>query len=200
MAAGPAGGTSPAGTGSTGEAGGTGRVFLHFTMSLDGFIADAAGGLDWAAGFTGLSAETVTAIIESIGAALGGRHGYDVAAAAGGARLYGGAWDGPVFVLTHRPGDVPADPDVTFLSGTLGEAVGTARAAAGGKDVVIVGAGIGQQCLAQGLADEVLLHVVPVVLGGGIRLFAASAAPVTLRPVSVELSGDVTTMRYAVLR
>jgi dihydrofolate reductase len=65
---------------------------------------------------------------------------------------------------------------------------------------VIVGASIGQQCLAQGLADEVLLHVVPVVLGGGIRLFAASDVPVIMRPVSVGQSGDVTTMRYAVVR
>jgi dihydrofolate reductase len=194
------GGADPAGAGGARDAGGTGRVFLHFTMSLDGFIADAAGGLDWTAGFTGLSAETVTAIIESIGAALGGRHGYDVAAARGGARLYGGAWDGPVFVLTHRPGDVPADPGVTFLSGNVREAVDTARAAAGGKDVVIVGASIGQQCLAQGLADEVLLHVVPVVLGGGIRLFTAADVPVIMRPVSVDQSGDVTTMRYAVVR
>jgi dihydrofolate reductase len=183
---------------------GAGKVFLHFTMSLDGFIADTAGGLDWAFAFAGPpeeEAEAIRKITASIGAALGGRHGYDLGMMRGSKKLYGGTWSGPQFVLTHHPGDAPADPAVTFLSGSLREAVDTARAAAGGKDVVVVGASIARQCLAEGLADEILLHLVPIVLGDGLRLFASpSALPITLKPVTAGQSGDVTDLRFKVVR
>jgi dihydrofolate reductase len=177
-----------------------GQVLIHFTMSLDGFVADTEGNLDWAFGFGGPSAAAVQAIIASIGAALAGRRGYDQGMMRG-AKLYGGAWSGPQFVLTHRPAEPPADPSVTFLHGSLREAVATARAAAGGKYVVVVGASIARQCLAEGLADEILLHLVPVVLGDGIRLFGGPLPrPVALRPVSVGRSGDVTDLRFSVIR
>jgi dihydrofolate reductase len=174
-----------------------GKVFVHFTMSLDGFIADTTGRLDWAFRFGGLSATAVRKITDSIGAVLAGRRGYDLGMMRGDQKVYGGSWSGPQFVLTHRPGDVPADPSVTFLSGSIRDAVGTARAAAGGKDVVVMGASMAQQCLAEGLVDEILLHLMPIVLGDGIRLFAGPLQqPITLRPVSVEQSGDVTSLRF----
>jgi hypothetical protein len=81
---------------------GAGKVFLHFTMSLDGFIADTEGRLDWAFRFAGPAADAVTQLVGSIGAALGGRRGYDRGMMRGEAKLYGGAWSGPQFVLTHR--------------------------------------------------------------------------------------------------
>jgi dihydrofolate reductase len=178
-----------------------GKVFLHFTMSLDGFVADSSGGLSWAFRFAGPSADAVREMIASIGAALGGRRGYDKGMMRGEAKLYGGAWTGPQFVFTHRPGDATPDPAVTFLSGSLRDAIQTARAAARGLDVVIVGVSIAQQCLAEGLADEILIHLVPVVLGNGIRLFAnSSAPPVTLEPISTGRSGDLTDLRFKVVR
>lgn len=176
-----------------------GKVFIHATISLDGFIADPDGSLDWAFRFPGPSAPAVREIIASIGAVVAGRHGYDLGMMRGGKKVYGGAWSGPQFVLTHRPGDAPQDPAITFLSGGIRQAVETARAAAGGKDVVIMGANVAQQCLADGLADEILLHVVPLLLGEGIRLFASPAArPVTLEPISVAQSGQVTDLRFRV--
>lgn len=178
-----------------------GKVLLHFTMSLDGFVADSGGGLGWAFQFAGPSADTIREIVVSIGAALGGRRGYDQGMMRGEAKLYGGAWTGPQFVLTHRPADVPPDPAVRFLSGSLRDAVQTARAAARGQHVVIVGASIARQCLSEGLADELLIHLVPIVLGDGIRLFAGSSAPpVVLEPVSVGRSGDLTDLRFKVVR
>src|SRR5262249_49508621 len=93
---------------------GAGKVFIHFTMSMDGFIADAGGGLDWAFGFAGPSPAAVRKITDPIGAMLAGRHGYDLAMIRGDMKIYGGAWTGPQFVLTHRPGDTPADPSITF--------------------------------------------------------------------------------------
>jgi dihydrofolate reductase len=174
---------------------GAGKVFIHFTMSLDGFIADAEGRVDWAFGFGGPSPQEVREIIASIGAALAGRRGYDLGMMRG-AKLYGGAWSGPQFVLTHRPGDAPAGPSVTFLSGSVREAVETARTAAGGKDVVVVGASIAQQCLAEGLVDEILIHLVPVLLGGGVPLFASNASgPINLEKLSIAESGSVVTLR-----
>ena len=88
---------------------------------------------------------------------------------------------------------------VTFLSGSH-EAVETARAAARGKDVVVLGANIDRQCLAEGLADEILIHLVPIVLGDGIRLFASPASPVAFKPVSVGQSGDLTDLRFKIVR
>jgi dihydrofolate reductase len=105
-------------------------------------------------------------------------------------------------VRPHSPARAgSAGPSVTFLSGSVGHAVQTARAAAAGKDVVVVGASIAQQCLAEKLADEILLHVVPIVLGDGIRLFASPSVPsIRLEPVSVRQSGDLADLRFKVVR
>jgi dihydrofolate reductase len=112
------------------EGAGPAKVFIHFTMSLDGFIADVGGRLDWAFGFSGPSPAAVRKITNAIGAVLAGRHGYDLGMMRGDMKVYGGAWSGPQFVLPHRPGDAPADPSITFLSCGIAEAVSTARAAA----------------------------------------------------------------------
>ena len=72
------------------------------------------------------------------------------------------------FVLTHKPPD-PPDPEVTFLSGDIGEAVATALDAADGKNLEILGADVAGQCLRRGLVDEILVYVMPVLLGDGIR-------------------------------
>ncbi len=84
-------------------------------------------------------------------------------------------FSGPVFVLTHRPPQEPP-PGITYLSGDISEAVATARAAAGGKDVEILGADVAGQCLERGLVDEILVYVLPVLLGDGIGISASRAA------------------------
>jgi dihydrofolate reductase len=75
----------------------------------------------------------------------------------GVAGIYGGAWSGPVFVLTHRPEDPPVD-GVTFLSGGVEEAVATTRAVAGGRDIEVFGANLAAQCLDARLVDEMVVH------------------------------------------
>ena len=82
---------------------------------------------------------------------------------------------GPVFVLTHRPPEPPG-PEVTYLTGDIGEAVATARSAAGGKNLEILGADVAGQCLRRELVDEILVYVLPVLLGEGIR-FSPRASP-----------------------
>jgi dihydrofolate reductase len=85
----------------------------------------------------------------------------------------------PVFVVTHRGQDRidKGDTSYTFVTGGIGEAVSRARAAAGGKDVLLAGGvSVAQQALDAGLADEVVLHVVPRLVGRGVRLFGAARA------------------------
>ena len=74
-------------------------------------------------------------------------------------------FSGPTFVLTHRPPD-PPDPDVTYLSGDIAEAVATALDAARGKNLQILGTEA-SQCLRRGLVDEIMVVVLPVLLGDG---------------------------------
>src|SRR5213596_411787 len=77
-------------------------------------------------------------------------------------------FSGSMFLLTHRPLDRP-DPDVRILSGDIGEAVATALDAAGDKDLEVLGADVTGQCLQRGLVDEILVFVLPVLLGEGVR-------------------------------
>jgi dihydrofolate reductase len=69
--------------------------------------------------------------------------------------IYGGEWRGPVFVLTHRSRDEVPHDTVTFLAVPLAEALATARTAANGKNVVIFGDNLAQQCLREGILDEI---------------------------------------------
>lgn len=143
-------------------------------MSLDGFIAGPGDSMDWVFDFA--TPEEFPAIIAATGAMLSGRRSYDVGQRDAGkpsGEAYGGAWQGPSFVLTHRP---PADPDVTFLSGDIEPAVAIATAAAGDRDLVVVGADVSRQCLDRGLVDEILVLVLPVLLGAGTRFYSSAAA------------------------
>ena len=79
-----------------------------------------------------------------------------------------------MFVLTHSPPEPPG-PEVTYLTGDIGEAVATARSAAGGKNLEILGADVAGQCLRRELVDEILVYVLPVLLGDGIRSLTPSS-------------------------
>ncbi|GAB3885460.1 dihydrofolate reductase family protein [Kibdelosporangium lantanae] len=158
----------------------TGKVVLHFAMSLDGFVAgpghDATG---WTAGVT-FRPGMVDEYVPTIGAVLGGRAGWDHA---GDQRPYGGVWQGPIFVLTHHPEDARPAPDVTFLNCGPAEAVRIALEAAGGRNVEVHSPTIGRQLLDLGLVDEIDLHVAPVLLGDGVRLYDnPGGKPVLLSP------------------
>ena len=86
----------------------------------------------------------------------------------------------PVFVLTHRGQeriDKSGGTSYTFVTGGIEQAVEKARAAAAGKDILLAGGvSIAQQALAAGLVDEVVLHVVPKLVGRGLRLFGDAQA------------------------
>lgn len=145
-----------------------GKVLWHFTMSLDGFVAGPGHTMDW---MTGLSVRSglIEEYATTTGAVLGGRDGFDAYPDVSG--IYGGSWQGPVFVLTHHPEDAQAADGVTFLSCDVAEAVRIGLTAAGGKNLEVFSATIGRQLLERGLIDEIDLHIAPVLLGDGIRLF-----------------------------
>ena len=102
-----------------------------------------------------------------------------------------------MFVLTHRPPE-PLDSAVTFLTGDIEEAVATARIAAGSKNLEILGADVACQCLRRGLVDEILVYVIPVLLGDGIRFSCPGIARMDLEPISSTQSGAVTILRFRV--
>jgi dihydrofolate reductase len=107
----------------------------------------------------------------------------------------------PVFVLTHHAREplTLGETTFTFVTGGIEEALGHAREAAAGKDVMIGGgASVIDQYLAAGLVDELELDVAPVILGGGARLFAGVGPGLALEQVrSVEAPG-VTHLAYRV--
>jgi dihydrofolate reductase len=108
----------------------------------------------------------------------------------------------PVFVLTHHPREpLPMQGGTTFNFVTDGPeaALEQALAAAGEKDVGLAGgADVAQQYLAAGLLDEVQIHLVPVFLGDGVRLFDNLDERVKLEPTRVIESPAVTHLRYRV--
>jgi dihydrofolate reductase len=174
------------------------KVLWHVTASLDGFIASADGSPGWMfeAGHAGpLGGE----VMRRTGSILAGRRGFDLGGRAGdGARaIYGGAWSGPLIVLTHRP--APETPGVTFHPGPVPDAVAAARAAAGEKDVGVFGADVARQVLAADLLDEIYVHLVPVLLGDGLRLFAADHRVKLLR-TRCEPGDQVVDLGFEVLR
>jgi dihydrofolate reductase len=180
-----------------------GKVRWHTMMSLDGYIAGPDDDMRWVFGVDAGGGETLDEVVRSTGALLVGRRTQDVED-----RLqpgfYGGAFRGPFFVLRHDP---PAEPPVVkgvtgrFLDAGIEEAVGVAKEAAAGGDVGVLGASVARQSLEAGLLDEIVVHVAPVLLGGGVRLFERDGgAPVRLVPISSVQEGETTVLRYAVGR
>ena len=177
-------------------------LICHHMMSLDGFVAGPDDAMDWAFAHgkpTALAGDTM----RRIGAILAGRRWHDLALERwnGVDGIYGGDYDGRVFVLTHRPPEASADPRIAFVSDGLEQAVATAQAAAGDKDVGIFGASLSRQCLRAGLLDEVVIHLAPVLLGGGVRLYGEDGDPqVTLERIALGEAAQLTDLRFRVLR
>jgi dihydrofolate reductase len=138
--------------------------------------------------------------VETTGALVVGRRTYEVEDRIRGG-FYGGAWQGPYFVVTHAaPDPVPDWMTGTFVSDGVPDVVARAKDAAGGRNVVVLGASIARQCIAGELLDEIVVHVAPVLLGNGVRLFGGPGAPrVDLEPISVGQSGQVTDLRFRVV-
>jgi dihydrofolate reductase len=178
------------------------KVIWHVTMSLDGFIAGPDDAMDWAFEH-GAPSALADEVMASTGAILAGRRWHDVATEkySGRGGIYGGAWTGPVLVLTHHPPADVHDPGITFLSDGLADAAATARAAAGEKNLEIFGADTARQCLDAGLIDEIVVHIAPVLLGDGVRFHdVPGGARVPLERTALAESGQQTDLRFRVVK
>jgi dihydrofolate reductase len=183
----------------------TGKVVVVRAMSLDGFIAGPGDAMDWIFDFVANDSPWQKEAAAATGAMLTGRRTVEVGDRMEAnndrgteSRDEGYPFYGPMFVLTHQPPD-PPDPDVTYLTGDIGEAVATSLDAADGKDLQILGADVAGQCLRRGLVDEIVVQVLPVLLGDGIRFSAPGLARIDLEPVSsTQADGGVTILRFRV--
>lgn len=169
------------------------KVMYSSAMSLDGFIAGPDGDMSWMRPYAGPNPE-VTELQRDIGALLIGNrtfHGDDPNKGTDSEGAYGGTWHGPSFVLTHGVDQEPAE-GVTFV-GDLASGLAESRAAAGDGYVSILGADVARQCLETGELDEILVMILPVLLGDGTRLFdVPGGRNIALEPVSVtEVSAGV---------
>ncbi len=105
----------------------------------------------------------------------------------------------PLVVLSHRPAPEVIERQ-TFVTTGVEDAIATARELAGGKDVGLMGGGLATAALAAGLVDEVVLHQVPILLGGGRPFFQGLPEHVRLRLIEAIPAPGVTHLHYEVVR
>jgi dihydrofolate reductase len=203
-----------------------GKVVLDITTSLDGFVAGPNDGPElplgeggerlheWAyelaswrephglaGGETNSSSEVLEESLRAAGATVVGRRMFDNANGWGDNPPF----HMPVFVLTHTAREKMAKEGgttFTFVTDGIESAVEQAKAAAGDKNVSVGGgANTAQQCLRAGLLDEMQIHLAPLLLGGGLRLFdQIDAEQIQLEATTVIESPGVTHLRYRVVK
>lgn len=142
------------------------------------------------------SARLFDSFAARLGATVAGRNTYDDSGWEHGGAPHPTA---PLVVLSHRP--LPAQHErQTLVTTGVEDAVATARELAGDKDVAVMGGGAATAALAAGLVDEVVLHQVPVLLGGGRSFFQELPSHIALRLVEVVPAPGVTHLHYEVVR
>ena len=203
-----------------------GKVSVGLTMSLDGFIAGPNDGPERPLGEGGdrlfewfnsgdteyslpgtelvfkvsaQSAELLTKVEKTMGTFVTGRRTFDITNGWGGNPPLGV----PTFVVTHS---VPQEwvyegSPYTFVTDGVESAVEQAKNVAGEKGVAVGAASIVQQCIRAGLLDEVTVNLVPVLLGGGVRLFDhLGSAPIELESKGVIEGSGVTHLTFRVVK
>jgi dihydrofolate reductase len=203
------------------------KVFVDVGMSLDGFIAGPNGGPDnpmggasprihgwifplatfherlgWPGGATGPDDDLVKEVFARSGANIMGRRMFDEGEVAWPENA---PFRTSVFVLTHKPRDPWPRPGGTtfyFVTDGIESALEQAREAAGDLDIRISGgAATIAQYLNAGLVDEMMIHVAPVLVGEGIRLFdGVSPDKLTLEPTGTIASQNVTHLAFSVAK
>ena len=184
------------------------KVVLFMAMSLDGFIAGPnetasepagrGGERLFAWSDQGATAQAIHVQYNATGAVLSGRRTYDLVNGWGGDHHDGV----PMFIVTHEaPLKAPKGAGTyTFVTDGVESAVAQAKAAAGDQDVLLHGADVAQQCLRAGLLDEMVIHLIPVLLGEGRRLFDhLGAHQVELELVEVRQAAPALHLRYRVV-
>jgi len=177
-------------------------VIVHATITLDGFLADAEGGVDWMFGRPSAPEDdlVVEGVMNRIGAIVGGANRTQTIEY--GEIPYGGMLRVPVYLMTHTPHE-PIERDgitYTFVVDDIADAVERASRDAGDGWVSLLGGSISRQCLGLGLVDELHLDVAPVLLGDGISLFGGLGQRIELERIDTSAFASETHLRYRVLR
>jgi dihydrofolate reductase len=142
------------------------------------------------------SARVFDALAGRVGAVVAGRNTYEDSERFGGGSPHPTA---RLIVVSHRPAPQMTERQTLVTTG-IEAAIATAREAAGDKDVGLMGGGVVTEALKAGLVDEVILHQVPVLLGGGRPFFQALPKHVRLRLIEAVPAPGVTHLHYAVAR
>ncbi len=183
------------------------KVVVDMSMSLDGFIAGpndtpeeglGKGGErlhEWFINDPEALEKAFGDVEKKTGAVIMGRRTYDNSIKWWGDK--GPVGDVPCFVLTKKGTEPESYSKIfTFVNNGIESALELAKKAAGGQEIGIAGANTIQQYLKAGLVDEIILHVVPLLLGGGKSLFGTLGKDLKLEKVSVSDDENVTHLTY----
>ncbi|GAA5225020.1 dihydrofolate reductase family protein [Membranihabitans marinus] len=180
-----------------------GKVFIHLTMSLDGFIAKPnEDDWDWIFKHEADDSDDMeNRVMQDLGAVVLGNKDFKNNKVTADALPYGGLQI-PQFVVTHnaRKSLTVGPLTFNFVTGGVGKVIQTAKEAAGAKNVAILGHSIAQQGLELGLVDELVVHVYPVIFGNGLRLIdQLGCKPIDLERIEIISTTQITSMRFRVL-
>ena len=188
------------------------RVICDMSISLDGYVTgpndsrenpfgDGAGMLhDWIFdAATDDDRAILQEMLDGVGAVVMGRKSFDKNEGDGGWGDGGPVGDTPCFVVTHHK-PTTAHPTVyTFVTDGVASAIEQAKSAAGDKVVGLHGATVMQQALPLGLVDEIRVHVIPVLLGGGTPLFGTLDSSINLERTQALVTPAATHLGFRVV-
>jgi dihydrofolate reductase len=188
------------------------QVICDMSMSLDGYVTgpndsrenpfgDGAGMLhDWISdAATDEDRAILQEMLDGVGAIVMGRTSFDKNEGDGGWGEGGPVGDIPCFVVTHHEPATSHPSIYTFVTDGVASAIEQAKEVAGDKVVGLHGATVMQQGLPLGLVDEIRVHVIPVLLGGGTPLFAHLDSAISLERTSALATPAATHLSFRVI-
>jgi dihydrofolate reductase len=188
-------------------------VIADMSTSLDGYVTgpndsrenpfgDGAGTLhDWFGdAATAADRAILQQLLDGVGSIVMGRSSFDKNEGDGGWGEAGPVGDVPCFVVTHHPPSRAHPAVFTFVTDGVANAIEQAKHVAGEKFVYLFGATVMQQALPLGLVDEIHIHLVASLIGGGTALFGPLDTAITLERTEASLTPAATHLKYRVLR
>lgn len=170
-------------------------VILYIAMSLDGYIADKSGKVDWLCGQGGSNEnmDTYSAFIKDVDTVVMGWNTYHQVIT----ELSPGEWvykDLTSYVITHRT--LCSTENIKFTKEAPSRLIKELKQEKGKAIWICGGGSIIQQLVQEGLIDEYRISIIPTILGSGIRLFGETPGELQLKLIHVETGDGITELRY----